>query len=286
MRCLLVDDEPGIREGLATLLRRRGFEVHTAGDCAAAAKHLVDQEFDVVVTDWRLPDGVASTFAVESPVPVLAVSGHPEEVERSGAICEVMAKPVRPAQLLDRIAACVDTQADTEESAGDAISLARDVQAVLDDVVTQLPSDAEVQCHDDGTFVVLRAKVAGSMKPSIVPRGGDLRFINSGVDYELELRLCRDGRPDMSTPVVGIGDAWPPSGAFAIDCGGTDFEADAFSQWLSSVEERNARGGKICLLNVPERLESTTSVWETTHDMPMRDRVGPRLSAELTELWS
>jgi DNA-binding NtrC family response regulator len=48
---LLVDDEPGIREGLAMLLRRRGFEVHTAGDCATAAERLANQTFDVVVTD-------------------------------------------------------------------------------------------------------------------------------------------------------------------------------------------------------------------------------------------
>ena len=50
MKCLLVDDEPGIREGLAMLLRRRGFEVTTAGDCAAAAAALDAQNFDVVVT--------------------------------------------------------------------------------------------------------------------------------------------------------------------------------------------------------------------------------------------
>lgn len=45
-------------------------------------------------------------------------------------------------------------------------------------------------------------------------------------------------------------------------------------------------GGRICLINVPEHLESITSVWESTHDMPMRERVGARLSAELAELWS
>ena len=37
-RVLVADDEPGIREGLAMLLRRRGFEVTTAGDCAAAVQ--------------------------------------------------------------------------------------------------------------------------------------------------------------------------------------------------------------------------------------------------------
>jgi CheY-like chemotaxis protein len=133
MKCLLVDDEPGIREGLAMLLRRRGFEVHTAGDCAAAQHQLATQTFDVVVSDWRLPDGLALTFAFDSPAPVVAVSGHPEEVEVSGSIREVMAKPVRPAQLLERIAAVV---APIEE---EEVCAPKDVQRVIDDVLAQLP---------------------------------------------------------------------------------------------------------------------------------------------------
>jgi len=285
MRCLLVDDEPGIREGLATLLRRRGFEVHTAGDCAAAAGQLEIQTFDVVVTDWRLPDGLASKFAAESAAPVLAVSGHPEEVERTGAIREVMAKPVRPDQLLERINACVEQGGGSPE-ADSADSLPRDVQAVIDDVVSQLPRDAEVACHDDGTFVTVRARVRGGALPEVVPQGGDVRVVNTLGNNELELRLCRDGRPDVSTPVVAIGDPWPSVAVFAIDCGAADLEPDAFARWLVDVERHNTDGGKICLLNVPERLESITSSWESTHDMPMRERVGPRLSAELTELWS
>lgn len=288
MRCLLVDDEPGIREGLAMLLRRRGFEVHTAGDCAAAQQLLDSQEFDVVVSDWRLPDGLALTFAKDSPAPVVAVSGHPEEVDRSGSIRDVMAKPVRPAQLLERVQACVEAFR-AEQPQGQAepeVPLARDVQVVLDDLMAQLPADAEVTCHDDGTFVVLHAKMPKESVPEIVHRGGDLRVATNDGFCELQLRLCRDGRPDTDTPVIAIGDAWPSCATFAIDCANTDVDADTFSNWLIDVEKHNARGGRICLLNVPERLESTTSVWERTHDMPMRERVGPRLSAELAELWS
>lgn len=288
MRCLLVDDEPGIREGLAMLLRRRGFEVHTAGDCATAAEHLANQEFDVVVSDWRLPDGLALTFAKDSPVPVVAVSGHPEEVDRIGSICDVMAKPVRPAQLLERVHACVEEHRKSQpaEVVEPEVPLARDVQVVLDDLMAQLPQEAVVNCHDDGTFVVLHAKMPKASVPEIQHRGGDLRILTSEHYCELELRLCRDGRPDADTSVIALGDAWPVSDSFAIDCAGTEVDADTFSNWLTDVEERNARGGRICLLNVPERLESVTSVWERTHDMPMRERVGPRLSAELAELWS
>lgn len=283
MKCLLVDDEPGIREGLAMLLRRRGFEVHTAGDCAAAKQQLQTQTFDVVVTDWRLPDGLALTFAVDSPAPVVAVSGHPEEVECRGAICDVMAKPVRPAQLLERIAACVPAGDQDGESQAE---LPRDVQRVVDDLLAQLPAGLEATCHDDGTFVVLRVPLPTGDLPVVRALGGDLRILTTSSGRELELRLCRDGRPDANTKVVAMRDSWPQCRSFALNCDGTDATPDIFANLLRAVAKHRSRGGRICLLNVPERLDSITSVWESTHDMPMRERVGPRLSAELTELWS
>ena len=280
---LLVDDEPGIREGLAMLLRRRGFEVHTAGDCAAAAHQLATQSFDVVVTDWRLPDGLALSFAADSPAPVVAVSGHPEEVQVVGSIRDVMAKPVRPAQLLERIAATVVPAAAND---ADEVTMPRDVQRVMDDVLAQLPEGLEASCHDDGTFVVLRVPLPSGDLPIIRSLGGDLRILATATGRELELRLCRDGRPDANTPVVRLNETWPVCDSFAVDCDGTDIAPDTFSSWLDCVEKHHAEGGEIRLLNVPDRLESITSVWETTHDMPIRERVGPRLSAELTELWS
>lgn len=288
MKCLLVDDEPGIREGLATLLRRRGFEVHTAGDCAEARTQLGSQRFDVVVTDWRLPDGVASAFAIDCVSPVLAVSGHPEEVQRAGAICEVLAKPVRPNVLVERIAACAKP---TQPEQPPEPELVLDVQRVIDDVLAQLPDGVEATLYDDGTFVVLRAALPDGYVSTVRSQGGDLRVLESSERRELELRLFRDGRSDTDETVAPVGNAWPDHevsdcSSIALDCAATDATPQVFALWLRTVQERRAKGGKICLINVPDRLDSITSVWERTHDMPMRERVGPRLSAELAELWS
>jgi CheY-like chemotaxis protein len=283
MKCLLVDDEPGIREGLAMLLRRRGIEVDTAGDCAAAAEHLANQVFDVVVTDWRLPDGVALSFAADCPAPVLAVSGHPEEVECSGSIQAVMAKPVRPQQLLDRITAC---GAAPPAEAEDDAELPRDVKFVIDDVLAQLPDGLDVACHDDGTFVVVRVKLPDGDIPTVNNLGGDLRILGDQGSRELELRLYRDGRLDTTTAVARLEDAWPQCDVFALDCHGTAVDGPTYSALLADVAKHHARGGRIFLLNVPKRLDSITSVWANDHDMPMRERVGPRLSAELADLWS
>ncbi len=59
MNLLLVEDEPGIRDGLATYLRLRGHVVHTAGRVAEAVQLAAQHAFDLVVSDWRLPDGTA-----------------------------------------------------------------------------------------------------------------------------------------------------------------------------------------------------------------------------------
>jgi two-component system, OmpR family, response regulator len=55
-RLLVVDDEPNIRELLATSLRFAGFEVHAAGDGLSALKLAKEVEPDLVVLDVMLPD--------------------------------------------------------------------------------------------------------------------------------------------------------------------------------------------------------------------------------------
>ena len=55
-RLLVVDDEPNIRELLATSLRFAGFEVHAAADGGSALRLARDTAPDLVVLDVMLPD--------------------------------------------------------------------------------------------------------------------------------------------------------------------------------------------------------------------------------------
>jgi two-component system, OmpR family, response regulator len=55
-RLLVVDDEPGIRDLLATSLRFAGFEVHTAADGQEALRQAETVRPDLVVLDVMLPD--------------------------------------------------------------------------------------------------------------------------------------------------------------------------------------------------------------------------------------
>jgi DNA-binding NtrC family response regulator len=58
---LVADDEPGVRESLAEVLRDAGYVVRTAADGTTALAALDEQEFAIVVTDLRMPgaDGLA-----------------------------------------------------------------------------------------------------------------------------------------------------------------------------------------------------------------------------------
>ena len=55
-RILFVDDELPLREVVSRLLSRRGLDVTTAGDAVAAVEMLRDQPFDLVLTDFHMPD--------------------------------------------------------------------------------------------------------------------------------------------------------------------------------------------------------------------------------------
>ncbi|MES1164685.1 MAG: sigma-54 dependent transcriptional regulator [Verrucomicrobiota bacterium] len=63
---LLVDDERSVREFLAIYLKRAGHRVETAAGTADAHVALAAREFDVVITDLRMPDGTGLDVLAES----------------------------------------------------------------------------------------------------------------------------------------------------------------------------------------------------------------------------
>jgi two-component system OmpR family response regulator len=55
-RVLIVDDEPNIRDLLATSLRFAGFEIQTAANGTAAVAAVTESEPDIILLDVMLPD--------------------------------------------------------------------------------------------------------------------------------------------------------------------------------------------------------------------------------------
>ena len=55
-RVLIVDDEPNIRDLLATSLRFAGYEIQTAANGAQAVSAVTESEPDIILLDVMLPD--------------------------------------------------------------------------------------------------------------------------------------------------------------------------------------------------------------------------------------
>lgn len=80
-KILLVDDEAEFLETMSRRLRRHGFEVHTAGDCAGALVEASSGWPNVVVLDVMLgdADGIECLLRMKRIAPLLPVimlTGH------------------------------------------------------------------------------------------------------------------------------------------------------------------------------------------------------------------
>lgn len=109
---LVVDDEQGIRDLLQFELGARGHQVHTAADGGAAVALLQQREFDLVISDVRMPgrDGLEvlrATKATQSGTEVIIISGYAElesaiACVRAGAF-DLLPKPFLLPALLESI---------------------------------------------------------------------------------------------------------------------------------------------------------------------------------------
>lgn len=78
---LVIDDEPDICELLALTLGRMQVDTCVGGDLRTAKKQLADKQFDLCLTDMRLPDGdgleLVAWMQSHSPgVPVAVITAH------------------------------------------------------------------------------------------------------------------------------------------------------------------------------------------------------------------
>ncbi len=111
VRVLLVEDEPGVRSGLASLLSLVGFEV-TAHEAGAPALRAAEQGLgaDILVTDVRMPGMSGPELAqrlreLRPGLPVVFVTGfaEPEALAGLGEGWRLLRKPCRAKELLDAI---------------------------------------------------------------------------------------------------------------------------------------------------------------------------------------
>lgn len=103
-RIVLVDDDPTLRSLLRATLSEDVYEVAEAGDAAGAVATIEREPVDLVVLDWRLPDGdgghvLAEVKARWPELPVIVLTAERDAAaEHADAF---LTKPFSPVQLLD-----------------------------------------------------------------------------------------------------------------------------------------------------------------------------------------
>jgi len=108
---LIVDDEASLRQTLARILQRAGFDVTTTATGGEALALLSQHTFDLIYLDIRMPDmsglEVLKTVHTKFPeLPVILFTAQPDlnsavEALRSGAT-DYLLKPLKPQTIIDR----------------------------------------------------------------------------------------------------------------------------------------------------------------------------------------
>src|SRR4030095_8638711 len=185
---LVVDDEPSARTTLGPLLRKRSHRVTEVGGVATAVKALIDEAFEVIMTDLRMPDGdgldvlrAARAHCPEADVILLTAYAGWESAKEAiqlGA-CDYFEKGHEPDELLHRIDKALAEKALRRENAnlraqvqdryaltGLVTGSARMAQ-VLDLVRRVAPTDATVLIHgESGSGKEVIAKAIHHASPS------------------------------------------------------------------------------------------------------------------------
>lgn len=108
---LIIDDEASLRQTLARILQRAGFEVTTAANGKEGLTLVNDHPFDLLYLDIRMPDvsglELLKTIHAKFPeLPVILFTAQPDlnsavEALRRGAT-DYLLKPLKPQAVIDR----------------------------------------------------------------------------------------------------------------------------------------------------------------------------------------
>lgn len=113
---LIVDDEQAIRQMISYALKREGFIPLEAANVSEARLALADDEPDVILLDWMLPETSGLDLARElrhgesgSRVPIIMLTARTEEEDKvrglEGGADDYVTKPFAPRELVARIRA-------------------------------------------------------------------------------------------------------------------------------------------------------------------------------------
>lgn len=111
-KVLIIDDDPVVVKLASGILRKKGFEVHTAKEGQAGLQLLQDKNPDIVITDYQMPgmsgiDVLSKIREVDDTIPVVILTAYGDasltiRSMRTGAF-DFIEKPINPRELLETV---------------------------------------------------------------------------------------------------------------------------------------------------------------------------------------
>ena len=236
---LIIDDEPDIRELIAMTLTRMGLDHHSAANLEEARQLLSVYDFDVCLTDMRLPDGNGVEFvryiqSVNPKLPVAVITAHGNmeaavEAMKNGAY-DFVSKPVDISQLRQLVIQAVTLNSDDARKAAsnDSRHQADSIRHSDDLSNNENIADQSANLHElsgrtsatvntgnsDELLAINGRKLVGSSEPmrslremiAKVARTNAPVWITgeSGTGKELIARLIHDNSPRRDNAFVAI----------------------------------------------------------------------------------
>ena len=125
-KILIVEDEKAIREMIAFHLSRAGYATLEAGDCRTARTLIADEQPNLAIIDWMLPDmsGLELTRMLKrdeqhDDLAIIMLTARAEERDKisglDGGADDYMTKPFSPGELVARIQAVLRRSESVDE---------------------------------------------------------------------------------------------------------------------------------------------------------------------------
>ena len=237
-KILLVDDDPELRQLLATYLGRHGYDTLLLPDTRQLDAFLERYQPHLVVLDLMLPgeDGLAACRRLRGrgeTLPIIMLTARDEAVDRviglqMGAD-DYVGKPFDPRELVARIEAVLRRGAQPPAAPFAKGGIFRFGDWCFDRGTRQLSRDGEAVALTSGEFALLNALVANANRPMKrerlieLTRGDDSESFDRAIDVQIH-RLRRLLEVDPAHPrylqtVWGVGYVFVPDGEDARDTG-------------------------------------------------------------------
>lgn len=122
---MLIEDDPTFSKIVTTFLSKKGYEISTASSLQAGEKLLQAEKFDLLLLDYRLPDGIGLELIAKMgtgfpALPTVIITSFDDvrtavKSIQSGAF-EYIIKPINPDELLLVIQAALQKKAEAPEN--------------------------------------------------------------------------------------------------------------------------------------------------------------------------